>query len=157
MQFMNKSTKKAWIWGICTLIFTGIIFSFSLQPASQSSGLSGGLLSRILQGFYTVTGWQIPTETVHHLFRKCAHFTEFFVLGIFAVHFTKAIRRSSLWAVGYGMLVAVLDECLQFLTGEGRAMQFSDMILDTFGVVCAVVIFAWIWQCFRNRKEHMAS
>lgn len=147
-----KSKNKAILWGILTLAWTGVIFSFSLQPASQSSNLSGGLLTKLLAWIAQWTGIVIPMETVHNLFRKLAHFTEFFLLGICSGQFFRSLKQRLLWALIYGGGIAFLDESLQFLTGEGRAMRFSDMVLDTFGVFVAL-LFVWIFSKFFARKH----
>ncbi len=147
-----KSNKKALVWGIVTLVWTGVIFMFSLQPANQSANLSGGILTHILEWIYQWTGMVIPIEAVHNLFRKLAHFIEFFLLGLFAMQFFGAMKKRPLWAFGYGALIAVVDETIQFFTGAGRAMRFSDMVLDTFGVFVAL-LFLWIFAPKSKKKN----
>ena len=135
-----KANKKTIIFAILTLIWTGVIFSFSLQPANQSAALSGGILTRILALIQSWTGIVVPIEIVHNLFRKLAHFAEFFLLGMFAGNFFKTIGRTVFYGLLYGGAIAVLDECLQFATQAGRAMRVFDMLLDIIGVLAALVI-----------------
>ena len=148
---MNR-TRNILLWGILTLFWTGLIFWFSLQPAAESASLSGGLLNQLLDWIYAVTTIRIPAENVHWLFRKTAHFGEFFLLGIFSGNMFFGIWKKVLPALLYGGGIAVLDECLQFVTGEGRAMRVSDMLLDFFGVLCAVLLLL-LMKRFRQTKK----
>lgn len=149
---MLKQKRNCILWGLLTVLWTGIIFSFSLQPASQSASLSGGLLQTLLDWFYTITSIRIPPESIHGLFRKTAHFFEFFLLGIFGGNFFRHTFFKMSLALLYGLAVAVTDECLQYLTGEGRAMRFGDMVLDFFGVVFAVIFLWGFIKRFQNSK-----
>lgn len=147
---MSKHKRNILIWGVLTILWTGVIFSFSLQPASQSASLSQGLLQTVLDWFYRITAIRIPVESMHGLFRKTAHFCEFFLLGIFGGNFFRLAYKNLSLTLIYGGIVAVADECLQYLTGAGRAMRFGDMLLDFCGVLCAVI---FLWRC-RNRSEN---
>ena len=145
-----KTNKKAILFAILTLLWTGVIFAFSLQPANQSANLSGGILTRILAWIHQWTGVSIPLEMVHNLFRKLAHFAEFFLLGLFSGCFLKSVNRNVFYAMFYGSAIAVLDECLQLITGEGRAMRISDMALDASGVLVALLI---LWVIIRKNTD----
>ncbi|MBO5020620.1 MAG: VanZ family protein, partial [Clostridia bacterium] len=89
-----KKPNKWWIYALLTLSWTGVIFAFSLQPANASANLSGGLLQRLLNLWYQWTNLQIPVDAVHRLFRKVAHFGEFFVLGTFAFFWFHKLKKS---------------------------------------------------------------
>lgn len=148
-----KSWKKALFFTIVTLLWTGVIFFFSLQPAEASANLSGGLLQRLLGWFYWLTGLKIPTSFAHFLIRKTAHFGEFFLLGVFAFGASKHWWKIWWPALLYGIWVAVTDEVIQFFTGSGRAMRVSDMLLDTAGVITAILITSVILKSFAQRKH----
>ncbi|MBQ7951320.1 MAG: VanZ family protein [Clostridia bacterium] len=134
---MNRK-KRLILQGGLTLLWTAVIFLFSLQPAKQSASLSGGLLQALLGWIYAVTTVEIPIALVHNLFRKMAHFAEFLVLGMFSGAFSNSLLEKRSPALIYGGAIALLDETLQFITGEGRAMRFSDMLIDFSGVLVAV-------------------
>lgn len=147
--------KKLILFGILSVFWSGVIFAFSLQPANQSAELSGGLLVYLLELLHRFTGFSVPPETVHSLFRKLAHFGEFFILGSFAFGFFYTWKKPVLFAVCYSALIALTDETLQFFTGEGRAMRFFDMGIDALGAVCAVLFFGLIlhfWNHKRNKR-----
>ena len=136
-----------------TLLWTLVIFSFSLQPAQASANLSGGLLQHLLDWFYRLTGLQIPTYFAHVLIRKTAHFVEFFLLGVFSYQTSRHWFSKWYPALLYGALVAVTDEYIQHCTGGGRAMLVSDMILDTCGVAAAIGVMLLIVKLSKNKKH----
>jgi len=146
MTILKKTDKKELIYKILSFfLMVGwicFIFSLSLQPATQSSAVSKGLLTKILYIFYHITKIQVDVLILHNLFRSFAHFTEFFILGIFSLLFYfSALKKRPVYAIITGLAVALCDEMIQFLFAEGRAMQFSDIIIDFSGVILSTVIF----------------
>lgn len=131
---------------ILTLIWTGFIFSMSLKTASESSEISGGLLKTILLFVKDILWFDVEFSTLHSLFRKLAHFTEFFILGTFSGNFFFIIKKKLYFPLVYCLLTAITDEILQFFTGAGRSAQLSDVVLDFFGSLTAVII---IWLLYR--------
>ncbi len=148
-----KSQKKTVLFVVLTLLWTVVIFSFSLQPAKVSAGMSGSVLEYILDWFYKLTGILLPADLTHTLIRKTAHFCEFFLLGIFARQATKRVWKAWWPALCYGALVAVCDECLQYLAKSGRAMRVTDMLLDTAGVATAILLSGIIAKRVANKKH----
>jgi VanZ family protein len=151
-QIANTKIVKSVVLGISTIIWTCIIFSFSMQTAPESNRISGGLLKQILGIFYSFTNISIDKDQVLNIFRKFAHYTEFFVLGIFATLFFVALNRDKLdkgtvnpylYTIVYGVLIAISDETIQFFTGAGRAMRVTDMLIDSSGVLTSLLI---IWR-----------
>ena len=129
---------------ILTLLWTSFIFSMSLKTASESSEISGGLLKSILLFIKDILWFEIDFSVLHNLFRKLAHFTEFFILGILSVGFIKSIKTSLTYPLLYCLCVAAIDETLQYFTGAGRSAQLSDVLLDFSGSLTAVIIFCLI-------------
>ncbi len=152
-----KLQKKAVLYTLLTLLWTAVIFSFSMQPATVSVGLSGGLLQSLLTWFYGLTGIHLPADLMHTIIRKTAHFCEFFLLGVLSYQASKYLLQNvqkiqKKWiALLYGALVAVADECIQFCTGAGRAMRVTDMILDTCGVATAILVMMLLTK--KNKKH----
>jgi VanZ family protein len=127
----------------------------SAQTAEKSSGLSRGILSGILKFIYDASGIAVEIDLVHNLFRKAAHFSEFFVWGIFAYLFaesvnTKPARRFLIIPAGF--IIAFFDELTQYLNAHGRAMRFGDMLIDAAGVTCAVLIMNRIMKKYDVRR-----
>lgn len=115
------------MFGVMTLLWVAVIFSFSLQPGEVSGDISGSFLRKVLEWFAPKLFEQlemIPQEQLefcHTILRKCAHFTEFAVLGVLSsltLRQTKVSRRG-LIALGFCLSVAAMDETLQlFVDGE---------------------------------------
>ena len=148
-----KLQKKTATFGILTLLWTAVIFSFSLQPAEASASLSGGLLKHLLAWLHQFTGLQIPISFAHHLIRKTAHFLEFFLLGTLADATSRHLIQKWWPALCYGAIVAVTDEVIQHFTGSGRAMRAADMLLDTVGVAVAILLWNTIVKIRTARKN----
>ena len=148
-----KHRQKSILFAVLTVLWTGVIFSFSLQPAQASSNLSGGLLQILLSWIHRFTTLQIPVSLAHHLIRKTAHFLEFFLLGTLAYKTSGLFWEKWLPALIYGMLIAVTDETIQFFTGSGRAMRISDMLLDTAGVATAILVMWYLGKLCTRRKH----
>ena len=99
-----------------------------------------------------VLHWLLPhaspetLSTVHHVIRKCGHFTEYFILSLLILRGFQAGNRefglrlallSILMVAGY----AALDEFHQsFVPGRGAAV--SDVLLDTSGGAAGILIVA---------------
>ena len=86
-------------------------------------------------------------DSVQHVVRKCAHFTEYMILG-FMIRlcleswFGHRVKRSrSLTLAGFcvGTVYACTDEFHQLLI-EGRSGQWSDVFVDGSGVLLGVLI-----------------
>ena len=148
-----KIQKKTMFFAILTLLWTAVIFSFSLQPAGVSAGMSGGILQRVLDWFYAITGVMLPADLMHTVIRKTAHFCEFFLLGTLSYQVAKGLWKIRWPALCYGALVAVTDEVIQYFTGSGRAMRFADMCLDTLGVAAAILVAGFLGKICAKRKH----
>ena len=134
--------KKKIIYGISTLLWVVVIFSFSLQPGDVSGDISGSFLQKILEWFAPRVFEKLETmpqeqlEFWHTILRKCAHFTEFAVLGMLSsltLLQTKVSRRA-LTAIAFCLLVASMDETLQLFV-DGRAGRVVDVIIDGVGAL----------------------
>lgn len=101
---------------------------------------------------------QTRVEAVHHLFRKCAHLTEYAVLALLL---WRAVRRPGkndprpwIWpeaglALAIAFLYAASDEFHQIFVPT-RTAQVSDVFIDTVGG--AASLFA-LWIIGRWRKR----
>lgn len=138
MIFKNK--KLAFT--IITLIWVCVIFSFSLQTGEASGEISDSLVRKLIAFFMPAA--QITSERLEFLellLRKCAHFTEFLVLGILssiALRYWK-LRYKALCGFGFCVTVAVIDEVLQLFVG-GRSGRLMDVMIDGAGAVVGIVM-----------------
>lgn len=146
---------------LITCIWTGVIFSFSLQPAEVSNETSMGVGNFLLETFFPWlydTWEEMPLaqkDMLHFVLRKCAHFSEYFVLGALAIWTWYQTKRGHSRAVAWGhcFLIASLDECLQLFVG-GRSGQFRDVLLDSVGALAGILVLSFIRLKFLSgRKE----
>jgi VanZ family protein len=113
--------------------------------------------------------WMFPhamAETlalIHHVIRKSAHFTEYFIFSLLLLHALRAGRRDfgMRWALIVILIVAgyaALDEFHQsFVPGRGPAV--SDVLLDTTGGAAAqlLVALAVLWRGIRKQRQESSA
>ena len=133
--------KKKHIWHIALVLYIIFIFSNSLTPADISSENSGFVL-RLVHNTLSAVGIQALWLT-EHVIRKCAHFSEYTVLGILLYQSVKHLpleagmkRTVHLGAVFF---IPFVDETLQLFTA-GRSGQISDVWLDMSGVMFGTIL-----------------
>lgn len=102
------------------------IFSNSMLPAQESSDISGGISYKI----YELLNLNIDFQLFHTFIRKCAHFIEYAILGVFAGF---SFKKEYFWKIFVlCILVSSADESIQLFV-EGRSGQISDVLLDSIG------------------------
>lgn len=147
-----KQKQKQTVYTIITLLWIVIIFSFSLQSGEDSGQLSGGIVSWIVETFSLTKFMEL--DTIHFLVRKTAHFTEYFILGMFTVLTLLQMKVLKKGIVGwfFCIVIASLDETIQLFVG-GRAGQLMDVVLDSTGSLCGIlfIFFAYFDPCVSNR------
>lgn len=142
-----KYNKRFFLFLGLTILWILFIFSFSMQTGEESSEISGGIVERIVALIFS-SNFQ-HADMLEHLIRKAAHFTEYFILGVFAsltVRETKCKRQFfAPWMIG--TLVACCDETIQ-LFSNGRSGQVTDVMLDSAGVLCGCVVLYVVCNIF---------
>ena len=83
-----------------------------------------------------------------HIVRKLAHVLEFALLGFLGVN---AVSRYKISAV-VCLFVAVIDEFIQKFS-PGRSSQYSDIILDYFGVLIGMAVYFFLCYLIKRRRE----
>lgn len=141
--------KRSHIFLILALLVTVFIFSSSMQTATESDHTSGQLLAIINKLLSCIS------VTLSHTFiRKLAHFTEFFVQGVFlslaAVYSRKGMKHYLFRIAGAGLLTACADEFLQNFF-DGRSCQLTDVLIDfggtSFAILAVFLIFSLMRRC----------
>ena len=128
------------------ILWVAFIFARSLKAADESTAESAWVLElvRII----------IPSASMHFV-RKLAHFTEYFILGalLFATMQSFGAKKLAMVLAPAGCLAAaVTDELLQTLS-PGRSCQLSDMLLDTAGGICGMLICALAVYLVRKARR----
>lgn len=157
---MQKRTYQKYIIMILTLIWMGVIFWFSAQPATESAQMSGAVLGG-LQKFLIdipVFNSMLISGVAEHILRKGAHFLEYAVLGVLLLLCANS-NLSEKWkklrlpvALVSGILYACTDEWHQAFV-PGRSAQVSDVILDGTGVCTGIIIVIAVLSCIGRKKE----
>jgi VanZ family protein len=113
--------------------------------------------------------WLLPNATpetlssIHHVIRKCGHFTEYFILSWLIMRALRDEKKDFglRWALIVILIVAAyagLDEFHQsFVPGRGAAV--SDVLLDTSGGAAAQLVIALsvLWRGVRLKRQTEAS
>ena len=153
-----KQTHKRTLYMCMTLLWIFVIFSFSLQNGEESGQLSGGIVSWVVEMFSLTKFMEL--DTIHFLIRKMAHFTEYFILGMFTLLTLLQTRYSKKWMIGtlFCMMIASCDETIQLFVG-GRAGQFKDVLLDSTGALCGILFLLFYRFIFYDRipNWHLAK
>jgi VanZ family protein len=133
------------------LLWAGIIFSMSTDAFSSEH------TSRVLE---PILRWLIPSITshqfltIHHLIRKSAHFTEYFVFCLLLYRGVRGGHKGWRWTWGLVALFSatgysVLDEIHQAFVASRQASPY-DSLLDSIGAFAA---FGVLWMWFRRPRS----
>ncbi len=130
-----------------------LIFLFSTEDAEHSDRTSGSISRAIIPVVYPDYEQKTPEtqreyyDSIQHVVRKAAHFTEYAILGaLLRLCLESWFGRKkwvfpSAWAAG--TLYAVTDELHQLMI-IGRSGQWTDVLLDSAGVLTGVLIASLI-------------
>lgn len=147
--------QRTWVRVLFTTMTAAVmllIFFFSTETADRSDRTSGIFARVAIRITYPDFDEMPETEqeevfnVVQHLVRKTAHFTEYALLGLllrFCLQSWIGDKKRHLLPASwvFGTLYAVTDELHQLMT-DGRAGQWTDVVLDSSGVLTGAVIAA---------------
>lgn len=133
------------------LVWACVIFTMSTD--SFSSEHTASILEPVVR-------WLLPHLSeeqfnfIHHIIRKSAHFTEYFIFCLFVYRGVRAARKGWRWTWGFSawFIAAVyscLDEIHQAFVASRTASPY-DSLLDSIGALFAFLAL-WLW--FRLRRE----
>lgn len=146
---------------LCLLIFwCGLIFFFSADSSAASNSKSGEITDQVIQTVEKVTDIKVQEETkkevkkdVNYLVRKTAHFSLYFVLGIFSIlffqHFVKSPKNLLLFSILFCCFYAGTDEFHQLFTG--RTASLFDVCIDTLGSSISVFLTFYFLESNRSK------
>lgn len=144
-----------------TLVWMLVIFAFSAQDAGNSTGTSSGFSSSIVRfvvrdfDTWSVDRQQDLIEKMALPVRKCAHATEYAVLGFLwyglLASYGVSGRRRFFTAIIASVLYAATDEFHQLFV-PGRSGQILDVLIDSLGV-CVGCMLALGMYSFINRRK----
>lgn len=137
------------------LVWAGVIFTLSTD--SFSAEHTASILAPVVKWIYpALTDEQF--QFVHHLIRKSAHFTEYFIFYLFLFRGVRSMRRGWRWTWGLAALgiaagYSVMDEIHQAFVASRTASPY-DSLLDSIGAFFAfLIVFLW----FQLRKSRVPA
>ena len=144
---MNKRTIILILLWAVVVLWMGVIFSFSMETAEQSTESSDSVLEMVLRALdkkfdtYTEEEQTQLLEQYSGLIRKTAHFCIFAALGFFIantfVYQGVNRRKTAAYSFLIGAAYAISDEIHQYFV-PGRACQFTDVLIDSSGVAAGI-------------------
>ncbi|MBS5430148.1 MAG: VanZ family protein [Lachnospiraceae bacterium] len=151
--------KKQTVLLVFTLLWMAVIFGFSAKPAEESADMSLSVGRWIGQAFVPAyDGWdegkqETFAEKIDHPVRKCAHASEYAVLGMLLAPLfltwgtdknqNPAQGKRILAAAGTGILYAASDEFHQLFV-PGRSGQITDVLIDSGGLLAGILLVVLI-------------
>ena len=148
--------QRTWVRIVTTLLTAAIMFMiyfFSTENATQSDHRSGIISMAVIRVVHPEYGQMDAEEQktvydeVQHIVRKCAHFTEYMLLGFvirLCLESWFGFRKNRFFRLGAdgiagGTVYACTDEAHQMAI-EGRMGAWSDVLVDAGGVMTGVIL-----------------
>lgn len=139
-----------------------LIFCFSAQDASESDKTSDSFTVKVLSTVsskFNDLDEEKKAEVVDSLafpVRKAAHFSIYFVLGIFSALTFISVKRikfyyNSLFAFLLCAFYSVSDEIHQYFV-KGRSCEIRDMLIDSGAALLAVIIITAVIKIEREKN-----
>jgi VanZ family protein len=147
----NKFAVPGWLrawWP--AFVWAGVIFFLSTDTFSSEH--TATIFSPLIH-------WLFPSLTsdqfdhIHHLIRKSAHFTEYFIFYLFIYRGVRGVRKGWRWTWGLSAwFVAAVYSCLDEIHQAfvvSRTASPYDSLLDSIGALFAFAFLA-AWFHFRR-------
>lgn len=143
---------------ILTIIWMLIIFWFSSQNSTQSSGTSQKVIKAVLKIVSNVEQEQenIIVEQMQHIVRKMAHFSIYMIGGILLINLVSTYTAKKAWMYAWliGTMYAITDEIHQYFV-PGRSCEIRDVVIDSSGVIIGIVMVVLIKYILTKLKTTM--
>ena len=142
---------------VVSLLLIIFIFSNSMQTSTVSNASSGRVMAFLNNiCMFLKLNFTFTQEIV----RTLAHFSEFGLLGVLSVltflSFFGIKAKSLILSVVASVFTAITDECIQ-LFSDGRAFQFSDLVIDFTGSLLGIVGVFLIALLINNYKNKVSE
>ncbi len=142
---------------IIIIIWMGIIFLFSNQPAVESGNLSNSFINKTIVKVYEIFNGETDSKSREEIInkysyfvRKGAHFTVYFILGLLCFTYFKDFTK---YPIIYSLILcfvyACTDEFHQYFV-NGRYCSFIDVLIDSSGTFISLIISRYI---FANKHK----
>jgi VanZ family protein len=153
-ELLIPAWLRAW-WP--AVVWAGVIFTFSTD--TFSSDHTATVLSFFVK-------WLFPHlsphqfKFIHHLIRKSAHFTEYFIFCLLLYRGFRGARKGWHWTWGISALsvaagYSIMDEIHQAFVASRGASPY-DSLLDSLGAFFAFAVL-YFWFRFRTAEANSAQ
>ena len=122
---------------ILVIIWMIVIFMFSNMNGTISGMQSNGIVTKIAD----VINYTGNIDTLRLIVRKCAHFTEYLILGILVLNACKYNNAKNM--IMLSILICILYACtdeLHQIFIQDRVGNIIDASIDTLGSLCGIGI-----------------
>lgn len=138
----NKKLVLAWILLVLWMAFIFYMSSCNGNVSSDQSGTIAYVLHNILSINYS--------DKLIFIIRKCAHVSEFFILGILVINLVSKYNVKHIYLISFiiSVLYSSSDEFHQLFV-PGRSGQVTDVLIDLIGVVLGLLL-VFLIRCFRK-------
>lgn len=147
-------TLKSKIFAGLSSLWAIFIFSNSFKTGVISDKMSNPIVEKVC-GWFSELGMHLDVHFVTLIIRKTAHFTEFFILGLFiAICFSAMQKRMSHYTgliLFLCLLGGVTDEFIQSFI-SGRSADVRDVIIDFAGGLFAFIIVAIVTKVKAKKR-----
>ena len=141
---------------VLVLIIMFTIFTFSGENDTKSNSRSDGIIVRtcefVLNRKLTDKEKELYIEKYVAVVRKTAHFSLYFLLGLFYISFLKEFnlndKKLLIYTILFVFIYACSDEIHQLFI-RGRSGEITDVLIDTLGGFTSSILYI----CFRVRRR----
>ena len=134
---INSLTKKRFNL-ILVIIWMTFIFAMSSFNSTESSSQSNFIVD-IVSKILNIDN----IELLSLIIRKLAHFTEYFILGLFVYNLIYGYNKKKYVALIICILYAMSDEIHQLFV-PGRSCQMLDVCIDSIGSMLGIYLLSFI-------------
>lgn len=143
---LNTNIKNIIPW-LLVILWIGVIFSFSSDPAEVSQGKSQIIFEKVEPVVVKIADEigvsPISKDELHFYVRKNAHAFNYFVLTVLGFIAFRSLELTKMKCLIGSCLLstefAMLDEFYQTFI-PGRSGQVSDVLVDCLGIVIGVFV-----------------
>ncbi len=156
MEGKSMTPKKILSW-ILVILWMGLIFYLSHQPAAESSELSTGITEVIIQTIEKLApNVELDIRNLNHIVRKNAHFFAYLVLGVMVINALRASGVRGYNSIGLALLICVLyaisDEVHQIFI-PGRSGEVRDVLIDSAGASVGILVYMVVGRLVGKSKR----
>ena len=149
----GDSTRRSWKpWAVAFACWVLFIWGHSLVQGPASTAESGRVVA-LVRPLFELAG-VTDLSVMSFVVRKCAHFSEYAVLGAIARGLFSRLaaeRGVPAWVGALAVaVVPVADECLQLFV-PGRTGMPTDVLIDLSGAATGALL-SWAFSRLRARR-----